>query len=103
MYCSTEAWPLDSTNRSRSNQSGSARVEGQEPRPEHVGGRAEGHRRARVAVAGLLDGVHGQGPDGVDGQPVQVGTFGCLHGYTSTSWPSSDQRVWKVPGRSVRR
>ena len=79
------------------------RIEPQEPGPQHIGGRGQRHRRPRMAAARLLDGVHRQDPDGIDRQPVQVAAFGCLHGYTSTSWPSSDQRVWKVPGRSVRR
>jgi hypothetical protein len=48
------------------------RVEPQEPGPQHLGGRGQRHGRARMAVAGLLDGVHGQDTDGVDRQPVQV-------------------------------
>jgi hypothetical protein len=48
-----------------------------------------------MAAACLLDCVHRQDPDRIDGQPVKIGAFGCLHGYTSTSWPSVDQRVWK--------
>ena len=43
-----------------------------DPRVEHVGERRERHRRARMARVGLLDGVHRQRADGVDGELVGV-------------------------------
>ena len=53
-----EAWPSESTKRSRFGQIGSARVEAQEALPQRVGNRRHPHRRARVAGVRLLDGVH---------------------------------------------
>ena len=44
----------------------------EEPRPEDVGGRGQGHRRSRVARVRLLDRIHGQRPDRVDAQPVEI-------------------------------
>ena len=49
------------------------RVVAQVPLEEQVRRRREAHRRAGVAVADLLDGVHGQDPDGVDRAAVEVG------------------------------
>jgi hypothetical protein len=43
----------------------------------HPTGRGQRHGRARMAAAGLLDGVHGQDTDGVDRQPVQVHLGSC--------------------------
>ena len=40
---------------------------------DQVRRRGQAHRRARVAVADLLHGVHGQHPDGVDGEVVDLG------------------------------
>ena len=40
---------------------------------QQVGGGGQAHRGARVAVAGLLDGIHGEGPDGGHGASVEVG------------------------------
>ena len=61
------------------------RVAGVVPQPlleEQVGRRGHAHRRAGVAVADLLDGVHGQHADGVDRPAVEVaearpGSVGC--------------------------
>ena len=38
---------------------------------EDVGHRRQGHRRAGMSALGRLDGVHGEGPDGVDRQLFQ--------------------------------
>ena len=45
----------------------------QEARPEDVGHRRGAHRGARMAGVRLLDAVDGERPDGVDGEPVEVG------------------------------
>ena len=66
------AWPAESRKRSRLGQLGSLGRVAQEPRPERVGHRRHAHRRARMAGVGLLDGVHCERPDGVDGQLVQL-------------------------------
>ena len=47
------------------------RVVPHDPLEEQVGRRRQAHRRAGVAVADLLDGVHGQGADRVDGPAVE--------------------------------
>ena len=57
-YSSIEAWPADSTKRSRLGQIGSLRVEAQEVLPQDVGQRGHAHRRAGVAGVGRLHGVH---------------------------------------------
>ena len=49
-----------------------ARVVPQPLLEEQVGGRRHAHRRPRVAVADLLDGVHRQHPGGVDRPAVEV-------------------------------
>jgi hypothetical protein len=49
------------------------RVEAQEVLPQAVGHRRHGHRRARVPGVGRLDGIHGQGPDGVDAEFIDRG------------------------------
>ena len=74
--------PQDSTNRSRPSQPGSAGSCRRMLLVEQVGGGGQAHRRARVAVAGLLHRVHGQDPDQVDGplvgsRPVQAASVGC--------------------------
>ena len=52
---------------------GIGRVVPEEPRPEHVGGGCQGHRRAGMPRLGRLDGIHGQHPDRVDAAPGQFG------------------------------
>ena len=52
---------------------GVVRVEAEMPLPEGVGHRGHGHGGPRVAGVGLLDGVHGQRPDGVDAELIDVG------------------------------
>ena len=52
---------------------GVARVVAQEPLPEQVRRRRQAHRRAGVAVADLLDGVHGQDTHRVDRSAVEIG------------------------------
>ena len=47
-------------------------VEAEDPLPELVGHRRDAHRGPRMAGLGLLDGVHAQAADGVDGQLVQL-------------------------------
>jgi hypothetical protein len=47
---------------------------------QQVGGRREAHRRTGVAVAGFLDGVHGQHPYGVDRLAVEIGPIQIVFG-----------------------
>ena len=62
---------------------------------EEVGRRGQAHRRARVAVAGLLHRVHGQDPDQIDGplvgsRPVQGTRRWAAHGgIRAPLWPAS--------------
>ena len=49
----------------RGRTSADCRVVLEESPPQHLGDVRHAHRRARVAGIGLLDGVHGQGADGV--------------------------------------
>ena len=49
------------------------RVVAHHPLVEQVGQRGQAHRGAGVAVAGLLHGVGGQQPGGVDGLGVEIG------------------------------
>ena len=67
-YSSIEAWPQESTKRSRLGQCGIAPDRTATLRSQHVGRRGQGHGRAGMAAIGRLHGVHGQGPDGVDRQ-----------------------------------
>ena len=48
------------------------RVVAQMLRPQLVGHRRQGHRRAGMAAVGRLDGVHRQRADRVDGRQVEV-------------------------------
>jgi hypothetical protein len=50
-----------------------------DPREQHVADGSERHRRTGVSGFGLLDGVHGQGPDGVDAEQIEIARrhFGC--------------------------
>ena len=94
--------PADSTNRSRPSQSGSAgscRMTRWNSR--YASGR-QAHRGARVAVADLLHGVHGQHPDGVDRPAVEVGPVapGTLGGSARSR---SLRRPERAPARRARR
>ena len=64
--------------------------------PKLIGHRREGHRRARMAAVGLLDGVHAQRADRVDRQQVNAGLgFGDGHGIATA------ERRWVIGSRSV--
>ena len=65
-------WPAESTKRSRSGQAGVGGIEAQVAREQGVrhGGRA--HGQAGVTRVGLLDGVGGEEPDGVDAAQLEV-------------------------------
>jgi len=52
---------------------GVGRVIAEEVLPDAEGDRRQGHRGARMAALGSLDGVHREGADGVDGEAVEVG------------------------------
>ena len=67
-----QAWPAERTNRSRSGQCGLAGLWSQELRVEQVGERRERHRRPGMAGVRLLDGVHGEHPDGVDRKLLEI-------------------------------
>ena len=56
------------------------RVVAQQPLEQQVGGRGQAHRGTGVAVAGRLDGIHGQTADHVDGELVVVGPLECVLG-----------------------
>ncbi|CNV47090.1 Uncharacterised protein [Mycobacterium tuberculosis] len=43
------------------------------PLKQRVGQRSQAHRRSRMTVADLLDGIGGQYPDGVDGSRIDLG------------------------------
>ena len=73
MYWVRLEWPQERTNRSRPGQAGSAGLCAHDLLVEQVGRRRQAHRRAGVAVADLLHGVHGQDAGRVDGLPVEVG------------------------------
>ena len=47
--------------------------------PENVPGRGQPHRGAGMAGVGLLDGIHGQGSDGVHGLLIDVQKFAGRH------------------------
>ena len=65
-YSSIEAWPTDSTKRSRLGPGRVLGIEAQQVLPQRVGDRRQRHRRARVARIGLLDRIHGERADRVD-------------------------------------
>jgi hypothetical protein len=50
------------------------RIVGEKLVPDRVSHRGEGHGRAGVAGIGLLNGVHRQGADGVDGKQIEAGS-----------------------------
>ena len=72
-HSSVDAWPSDSTNRSRFGQIGSCGIEPHHSLPQRVGDGRDAHRRAWMARVRLLDRVHAERADRVDGQRVQVG------------------------------
>ena len=57
--------------------------------PERVGHRGHAHGGAGVARVRLLDGVHGQRPDRVDCQLVQLPGEGCHSGLSCRPWRAS--------------
>ena len=68
---SIEAWPLESTKRSRLGQIGILRVEMHDPVPNRVNQRRQRHRRAGMAGFGRLHRIDRKRADGVDGQLVR--------------------------------
>ncbi len=54
----------------------------QKPLPQAVGDRRQPHGRAGVAGVRRLNGIHGKGPDGVDGEEIQV----LLVGHPNLRW-----------------
>ena len=65
---SIEAWPFDSTNRSRLGQMGSCGIEAHHAIPDRVNQRRERHGRARMSGFSLLDRIDRERSNGVDGQ-----------------------------------
>ena len=61
-------------------------------RVERVGHRRERHRRARMARVRLLDRVHRQGPDGVDGQLLETGLLGGRTHVAGLLWSRGGKR-----------
>ena len=51
------------------------------PLEQQIGRRSQRHRRARVPVADLLHGIHGEHACRVDGSAVQIGPFKS-HGWS---------------------
>ena len=90
-YSSIEAWPAESTKRSRFGQIGSCRVEPEKLLPEAVGHRRQCHRRAGMPGVGRLHRVHRQGADRVDARRVEV--FGTAR---------FNLRHHRPPGKSTR-
>src|SRR5439155_7390953 len=65
------------------------RVVADDPLEEQVRGGCEAHGGTGVAVAGLLHGVHGQSPDGVDRAAVEFGPVQCAVGHGGRAPPRS--------------
>ena len=60
-YEAVAIWPL-----------GPGRIVAEHLVEQHVGGRGQGHGRAGMPALGRLDGVHGEGADGVDRKLLDV-------------------------------
>ena len=69
------------------------RVVAHHPVEQHVGQRRERHGRAGVAVAGPLGSVHGEAPDDVDGQILELAGRSSRLDPTHQPGPHSDEVV----------
>ena len=71
-HSSMEAWPFESTKRSRLGQIGSLRIEAHDPVPDGVDQRRQRHRRARMSGVGRLHGIDRERANRVDAQLDRV-------------------------------
>ena len=75
-------------------------VEAEVALPELVGHGGHGHGRPGMAGVGLLHGVHGQGPDGVDRELIEVGRG---HGHLMLAFETSEELCHRRSSLTSRR